>query len=170
MTQLIHYIPLPSNFAKPGRWDQIQEKDPPILYFHLAFATGLPLCTLYEVFCQFQCKTSVFLPNDLAMAKVVAAQIATFRLCLKMVDEFENENECVEAFDSYIADLLEKMEKQYILRPKSAIHYGRVNQCIKEHGIVIAIYENKVESGYGGCDVYMQIAADYHFLVRVLTG
>jgi len=45
------------------------------------------------------------------MAKVVAAQIAAFRLCLKMADEFENENEYEEAFDSCMADLLEKMEK-----------------------------------------------------------
>jgi len=104
-------MPSPSSFAKPGRWGQIQEKDPLILYFHPASATGLPLCTLYEVFCQFQCETSVLLPNDLAMAKVVAAQIAAFRLCLKMADEFENENEYEEAFDSCMADLLEKMEK-----------------------------------------------------------
>ena len=45
------------------------------------------------------------------MAKVVAAHIAAFRLCLKMADEFENENEYEEAFDSCMADLLEKMEK-----------------------------------------------------------
>ena len=69
-----------------------------------------------------------------------------------------------------MADLLGEMEKQHVLRPKSSIHYGRVDWCIKERGIVIAIREDKAESGCRGCDVYMQIAADYHFLVRVLTG
>ena len=54
---------------------------------------------------------SVFLPNDLGMAEVVAVQIATFRLCLKIVDKFKKENKYGEAFDSYVADLLGKMEK-----------------------------------------------------------
>jgi len=167
--KLIHYMPLPSSFAKPGGWGLIQKKNPPILCFRPASATGLLLCTLHDVFCQFQCKTSVLLPNDLATAEAVAARIAASRLCLEMADEFQKEDERGEAFDSCVADLLGEMERQHILRPKSAIHHGRVDRCIKEHGIVIAIRKDKVESRCGGCDAYMQIAADYHFLVRVLT-
>ena len=170
MIQLIHNMPSPSEFAKPGKWGPIQEKDPPILCFRPASATGLPLCTLHDVFRQFQYETSVLLPNDLATAEAVAARIAASRLCLEMADDFQKEDERGEAFDSCVADLLGEMEKQHILRPKSAIHHGRVDRCIKERGIVIAIREDKAESGCGGCDVYMQIAADYHFLVRVLTG
>jgi len=168
--QLIHNMPSPSEFAKPGKWGPIQGKDPPILCFRPASATGLPLCTLHDVFRQFQYETSVLLPNDLATAEAVAARIAASRLCLEMADDFQKEDERGEAFDSCVADLLGEVEKQHILRPKSAIHYGRVDRCIKERGIVIAIREDKAESGCGGCDIYMQIAADYHFLVRVLTG
>ena len=54
-----------------------------------------------------------------------------------------------------MADLFGEMEKQHILRPKLAIHHGRVDQCIKECGIVIAIYEDKAESKCGGDDVHM---------------
>ena len=167
--KLIHYMPSPSSFAKPGGWGPIQKKDPPILCFRPASATGLPLCALHDVFRQFQCETSVLLPNDLATAEAVAARIAASRLCLEMADEFQKEDERGEAFDSCVADLLGEMERKHILRPKSAIHHGRVDRCIKERGIVIAIREDKVESGCGGCDAYMQIAANYHFLVRVLT-
>ena len=168
--QLIQYMPSPSDFAKPGRWGPIQKKDPPVLCFRPAPATGLPLCTLHDVFHQFQCETSVLLPNHLATAEAVAARIAASRLCLEMAGEFQKEDERGEAFDSCVTDLLGEMEKQRILGPKPATHYGRVDRCIKERGIVIAIREDKAETGCGGGDVYMQIAADYHFLVRVLAG
>jgi len=168
--QLIQYMPLPSDFAKPGRWGLIQKKDPPVLCFHPAPATGLPLCTLHDIFCQFQCEMSVLLPNYLAMTKAVAAWIAASKLCLEMAGKFQKEDEYSKAFDSCMTDLLGEMEKQCILRPKPATHYGRVDQYIKECGIVIAIHKDKAETGCGGGDVYMQIAVNYHFLVRVLTG
>ena len=168
--KLIHYMPSPSNFAKPGGWGSIQKRNPPVLCFRPTSATGLPLCTLHDVFRQFRCEISVLLPNDLATAEAVAARIVASRLCLEMADDFQKEGERGEAFDSCVADLFGEMEKQHIFRPKSATHHGRVDRCIKERGIVIAIREDKAESGCGGCDIYMQIAADYHFLVRVLTG
>jgi len=60
---------------------------------------------------QFQYKTSVLLPNDLATAEAVAAWIAASRLCLEMADNFQKEDEHGEAFDSCVADLLGEMEK-----------------------------------------------------------
>ena len=167
--KLIHYMLLPSNFAKPGGWGSIQKRNPSVLCFHPTSATGLPLCTLHDVFHQFRCKMSVLLLNDLAMAKAMAAQIVASRLYLEMADDFQKEDEHGEAFDFCVADLFGEIEKQHIFRPKSATHHGRVDRCIKERGIVIAIREDKAESGCRGGDVYMQIAANYHYLVRVLT-
>ena len=81
-------MPLSSKFAKPGKWGLIQKKDPYILCFYLASATGLLLCILHNIFCQFQYKTSILLPNNLVMAEVVAIWIATSRLYLKIADNF----------------------------------------------------------------------------------
>jgi len=53
---------------------------------------------------------SVLLLNDLAMAEVVATWIVASRLCLKMADNFQKENEHGEAFDSCIANLFGEME------------------------------------------------------------
>jgi len=54
----------------------------------------------------------VLLPNDLVMAKVVAAQITIFRLCLKIATEFTKEKEHEKSFDSCVARLLGKIKKQ----------------------------------------------------------
>jgi len=167
VTQLIHYMPSPSDFAR--EWDPIQGKDPTVLCLRPAHAIGLPLCTLHDVFLQFQREMSVLLPHDLVTAEAMAARIAASKLCLKMGSQFKTENDRGKAFDSCVAGLLGEMEKEVILSPKSFIHYGKVDRCIKECGIVIAIREDKVEPAKGDGDLYMQITGDYHFLVGVLT-
>jgi len=167
VTQLIYYMPSPSNFAK--EWDPIQEKNPTVLCLRPAHAIGLPLCTLHDVFLQFQCEMLVLLPHDLVMAETMATCTAASKLCLKMGSKFKTENDCGKAFNSCIAGLLEKIEKEVILSPKSFIHYGKVDRYIKECGIVIAIREDKVESAKENGNLYMQITGDYHFLIGVLT-
>jgi len=72
----------------------------------------------------------MLLLNDIVTAEAAVAWIAASRLCLKMADEFQKEDECGEAFDSCVVDLLREMEKQHILRPKSATHHGRIDQCM----------------------------------------
>jgi len=168
MIKLIYDMPSPSDFAKPGRWVPIQRRDPHVLCLRPASATGLPLCTLHDVFRQFRCETSVHLPDDVMTTEAVEARIAAFKLCLQMPTGYTKEKKRGKDFDSCVADILGQMEEQYTLRPKSASHSGRVDRCIKERGMVIAIHEDKTESGCGGGDVYMQIAADYQYLVRVL--
>ena len=167
VTQLIHYMPSPSNFAR--EWDPIQEKDPTVLCLHPAVAIGLLLCTLHHVFLQFQCEMLVLLPHDLVTAEAIATCTAASKLYLKMGSKFKTENDCGKAFDSCMAGLLGEMEKEVILSPKSFIHYSKVDWCVKEHGIVIAIHEDKVESAKENGDLYMQITGDYHFLVGILT-
>jgi len=98
--------------------------------FRLASAAGLPLCTLHDVFRRFQCETSMLLPNDVATAEAAVAWIAASRLCLKIADEFQKEDKRGEAFDSCVIDLLREMEKQHILRPKSATHHSRIDLCM----------------------------------------
>jgi len=120
-----------SNFVKYGGWDPIQQKDSPILCFRPASAASLPLYTLHDVFRQFQCETSVLLPNDVATAKAAPVRIAASRLCLKMADKFQKEDERGEAFDSCMVDFLREMERQYILRPKSVTHHSRIDLCIR---------------------------------------
>ena len=54
----------------------------------------------------------MLLPNNLVMAEVMATQITTFRLCLKIATKFTKEKEHKKAFNSCVARLLGKIKKQ----------------------------------------------------------
>ena len=139
----------------------IQRRDPHVLCLCLASATSLLLYTLYDIFYQFQCETSVHLPDNMMTTKAVEVWIAAFKLCFQMPTGYTKKKKCRKDFDSCIVDILEQIEEQYTLQPKSASHSGRTDQCIKECSMVIAIYKNKAESECGGDDLYIQIAANY---------
>jgi len=53
----------------------------------------------------------MLLLNDIATAKAAVAWIAASKLCLKIADKFQKEDECGEAFDFYVVDLLREIEK-----------------------------------------------------------
>jgi len=45
----------------------------------------------------------------------------------------------------------------------------KIDRCIQEDNVPIALREDKLEFGHGGSDPYMQIARCYDLLVEVLT-
>jgi len=45
----------------------------------------------------------------------------------------------------------------------------KIDRCIQEDNVPIALREDKLEFGPGGSDPYMQIARCYDLLVEVLT-
>jgi len=55
------------------------------------------------------------------------------------------------------------------LKPTPFGHYGKIDRCIQEADIPIALREDKLDLGHGGSDAYMQISRCYDFLVGVLT-
>ena len=163
--QLQDDLPAPSDFAQPSVWPEAQE-GAPILCLRPSDARGLPLTTLHHVFRCFQHEMS----GPLAMtAETVAVQIAASELCSRMGEPFEDEASRGRAFDECVSGVLEKGEADCELKPYLSGHYGKIDRCIREANIPIALREDKLELGHGGSDAYMQISRCYDLLIRVLT-
>jgi len=163
--QLQNDLPAPSDFAQPSVWPEAQ-KGAPILCLRPSDARGLPLTTLHHVFRRFQYEMS----RPLAMtAETVAVQIAASELCSRMGEAFEDERSRGKAFDECVSGVLEKGETDYELKPYPSGHYGKIDRCIQEAHVPIALREDKLEFGQGGSDACMKIARCYHLLVGVLT-
>ena len=162
--QLQNDLPAPSDFAQYSVWPDAQ-KGAPILCLRPSNARGLPLITLHDVFLRFQCEMSGSLPTT----ETVAVQIAAWDLCSRMGEAFEDEASRGKAFDECVSGVLEKGEVEYPLRPTLFGHYGKIDRCIQEANVPIALREDKLEFGHGGSDAYMQIARCYDLLVGVLT-
>jgi len=163
--QLQNDLPPPSDFAQPSVWPEAQE-GAPILCLRPSDARGLPLTTLHHVFRRFQFEIS----RSLAMmTETVAVQIAASVLCSRMGEAFEDERSRGKAFDECVSGVLEKGEADCELKPYPSGHYGKIDRCIQEANIPIALREDKLEFGHGGSDAYMKIARCYSLLVGVLT-
>ena len=162
--QLQKDLPAPSDFAQHTVWPKAQ-KGAPILCLRPPDARGLPLITLHDVFLRFQHEISSSLPTT----ETVAVQVAASDLCCRMGEAFNNEKERSEAFDQCVSGVLEKGEAECQFKPTPFSHYGKVDRCIQEADIPIALREDKLELGYGGSDAYMQIARCYDLVVEVLT-
>jgi len=152
--QLQNDLPESSDFAWHTVWPEAQ-KDAPILCLRPPNARGLPLITLHDVFLRFQHKISRPLP----VTETVAVQIAASELCSRMG----------EAFDECVSGVLEKGEAECQLKPYPSGHHGKIDRCIPEANIPIALCEDKLEYGHGGSDAYMQISRCYSLLIGVLT-
>jgi len=162
--QLQNDLPAPSDFAQPSVWPKAQ-KGTPILCLRPPNAIGLPLTTLHDVFLNFQHEISRPLPTT----ETVAVQIAASVLCSRMGEDFEDETSRGEVFDECVSGVLKKGEVDCELKPYPSGHYGKIDRCIREANIPIALREDKLEFGHGGSDAYMKIARCYNLLVGVLT-
>jgi len=147
--QLQNDLPAPSDFAQHMVWLEVQ-KDAPILCLRPPNARGLPLITLHDIFLCFQHEISRPLPAT----EPVAVQIAALELCSRMGEAF---NECV-------SGVLKKGEAGCQLKPYPSGHHGKIDQCIREANIPIALREDMLEFGHRGSDAYMQIARCYDLL------
>ena len=107
--------------------------------------------------------------QPLPMTETVAVQIAAWELCSRMGGAFEDEGSRGKAFDECVSGILEKGETDCELKAHLLNHYGKIDRCIQEADVPIALREDKLEFGHGGSDPYMQIAHCYDFLVKVLT-
>jgi len=119
----LYDLPSPSRFGKPSGWSPVQN---PILCLRPGSARGLPLCTLHDVFRKFQCENSVLLPNPTITvepmpAEVLAAHIAASHLCHDMGNSFKNEGKRSKVFDSSVAGLFEKWDKEHVLHRKKPL-------------------------------------------------
>ena len=165
LRQLQNDLPPPSDFAQPSVWPEAQE-GAPILCLRPSDARGLPLTTLHHVFRRFQYEIS----RPLAMTtETVAVQIAASVLCSRMGEAFDDERSRGKAFDECVSGVLEKGEADWELKPYPSGHYGKIDRCIREANVPIALREDKLELGHGGSDAYMKIACCYNLLVGVLT-
>ena len=162
--QLQNDLPVPSDFARHTVWPEAQ-KDTPILCLRPPNARGLPLTTLHDIFLCFQHEISRPLPTT----ETVAVQIADWELCSRMGGAFEDETSRGEVFDECVSGVLKKGVVERYLRPTPFGRYGKVDRCIEEANIPIALREDKLELGHGGSDPYMQIARCYDLVVEVLT-
>jgi len=68
-----------------------------------------------------------------------------------------------------LVKVLEKGEAECQLKSTPFGHYGKIDRCIQEADIPIALREDKLELGHEGSDAYMQISRCYDLLIRVLT-
>jgi len=165
LRQLQNDLPPPSDFAQPSVWPEAQE-GAPILCLRPSDARGLPLTTLHHVFRRFQYEIS----RPLAVTtETVAVQIAASVLCSRMGEAFDDERSRGKAFDECVSGVLEKGEADWELKPYPSGHYGKIDRCIREANVPIALREDKLELGHGGSDAYMKIACCYNLLVGVLT-
>ena len=162
--QLQNDLPAPSDFARRSVWPDAQ-KDTPILCLRPPSARGLPLATMHDVFLCFQHEISRSLPTT----ETVAVQIAAWELCSRMGGAFEDETSRGEVFDECVSGVLEKGETDCELKPHPLSRYGKIDRCIQEADVPIALREDKLEFGQGGSDPYMQIARCYDLVVGVLT-
>ena len=162
--QLQNDLPVPSDFARHTVWPEAQ-KDTPILCLRPPNARGLPLTTLHDIFLCFQHEISRPLPTT----ETVAVQIADWELCSRMGGAFEDETSRGEVFDECVSSILEKGETDCKLKPHLLSRYGKIDRCIQEADVLIALREDKLELGHGGSDPYMQIAHCYDLVVEVLT-
>jgi len=81
---------------------------------------------------------------------------------------FEDETSYSKVFDECVSGILEKEETDCV-KPHPLSHYGKIDRCIQEADVLIALREDKLEFGQGGSDPYMQIACCYDLVVEVLT-
>jgi len=102
------------------------------------------------------------------MTKTVAIQIAALELCSRMGEPFEDEASCGRAFDECVSGVLEKGEADCELKPCPSGHHDKIDQCIQEANIPIALHEDKLEFRHGESDAYMQISHCYNLLIGVL--
>jgi len=86
-----------------------------------------------------------------------------------MGEPFEDEASRSKAFDECVSGVLEKGKVERQLKPTPFGHYGKIDRCIQEVDIPIALREDKLELGHGGSDAYMQISRCYDLLIGVLT-
>ena len=161
--QLQNDLPAPSDFGQHEVWPEAQE-GAPILCLRPPNARGLPLTTLHDVFLRFQHEISSTLPTT----ETVAVQIAASELCSRMGEPFEDEASRGRAFDECVSGVLEKGEADCELKLYPSGHHGKIDRCIREANIPIALHEDKLEFGHGGSDAYMQISRCYD-LIGVLT-
>jgi len=152
--QLQNDLPVSSDFAWHSVWPEAQ-KDTPILYLCPPNARGFPLTTLYDVFLCFQHEIS------LPTTETVAVQIAAWELCSRMGGAFENGTSCSKVFNECVSGVLEKGETDCELKSHLLSHYGKIDWCIQEAHVPIALHKDKLEFGQGGSDPYMQIAHCY---------
>ena len=124
ISQLLHDLPAPSDFAKPSVWPKAQEATP-ILCLRPPDARGLPLTTLHHVFRQFHYESSRPLPTT---TETVAVQIAASNLCLRMGEAFKNEAERGEVFDACVDGILEKGEAECKFQPYPTSHCGKIDR------------------------------------------
>ena len=143
--QLQNDLPAPSDFGRHEVWPEAQ-KGAPILCLRPPNARGLPLTTLHDVFLRLQREISSPLPTT----ETVAVQIAVSELCSRMGEPFEDEASRSKAFDECVSGALEKGEVERQLKPTPFGHYGKIDQCIQEVDIPIALREDKLELGMEG--------------------
>jgi len=139
--QLQNDLPAPSDFARPSVWPEAQE-GAPILCLHPPNARGLPLITLHDVFLCFQQEMSGPPPKT---PETVAVQIAASELCSGMGEAFEDERSHSKAFDECVSGVLEKGEADCELKPYLSGHYGKIDRCIREANIPIALREDNLD-------------------------
>ena len=161
--QLQNDLPAPSDFGRHEVWPEAQEGAP--IRLRPPNARGLPLTTLHDVFLRFQHEISSTLPTT----ETVAVQIAASELCSRMGEPFEDEASRGRAFDECVSGVLEKGEADCELKLYPSGHHGKIDRCIREANIPIALHEDKLEFGHGGSDAYMQISRCYDLLIGVLT-
>ena len=82
---------------------------------------------------------------------------------------FEDKTSCGKVFDECVSGILEKGETDCELKPHPLSHYSKIDWCIQEADVPIALRKDKLEFGQGGSDPYMQISRCYDLVVEVLT-
>jgi len=162
--QLQNDLSVPSDFARHTVWPEAQ-KDTLILCLRPPNARGLPLTTLHDIFLCFQHEISRPLPTT----ETMAVQIVTWELCSRMGGAFEDEISCGKVFDECVSGILEKGETDCELKPHLLSRYDKIDRCIQEADVPIALCKNKLEFGQGESDPYMQIAHCYNLVVEVLS-
>jgi len=123
------------------------------------------LTILHDVFLHFQHEISRSLPTT----ETVAVQIAASELFSRMGGAFEDKTSCGKVFDECVSGILEKGETDCELKPHPLSHYSKIDWCIQEADVPIALRKDKSEFGQGGSDPYMQISRCYDLVVEVLT-
>ncbi|KZT03562.1 uncharacterized protein LAESUDRAFT_337341 [Laetiporus sulphureus 93-53] len=151
----------PSEFAKPSVWPNEQRRKSRLLCLRPAGAKGLPLCTLHDIFRRFVLAIKEPFP-ELSVPAICAAA----SLCDQMGEPYQSEKDRLSALDDCISELF---EKEYQLKPRSEALGGLVDRVMLWQGCLpICLREDKLESGSGNCDVYMQIARDYDLAIKKL--
>lgn len=115
---LLNSLPAPSEFAKTDVWADVQRTRAAILCMRPVEKSGVPICTLHDVFRLFRIRLGTDLSSATDDPIAVASIRAAALLCNEMGNPFDDENARTAKFNECVQGLLPNFRLNHKFFPK----------------------------------------------------